>query len=125
MRTTFFLLGSFLVLLGCGGDDTEADRRGVGAECASAEDCFEEGQACLTQFKGGYCGVEDCASNADCPEGSGCVAHDDGNNYCFRFCEDKPECNLHRAEENESNCSSSITWVDGDTTGKACVPPSG
>lgn len=114
-----------LVAAGCGDDGNEADRRGVGATCTTAEDCFEMDQSCLEQFKGGYCGVEGCNSSEDCPAGSACVAHTDGSNYCFRLCVDKPECNRHRDEANESNCSSSVDYVDAETTGKACVPPSG
>lgn len=120
---------------GCGADDpppaTDADRVGVGAECHTADDCLQPepdagpAQVCLTQFKGGYCGIEDCTANEDCPEGSACVAHTDGTNYCFRICNDKVECNLNRAPDNESNCSANIEYVDGTTQDKACVPPSG
>ena len=110
---------------GCGDDGgTEADRRGVGAQCAVPGDCMEMDQACLTQFKGGYCGVLDCVNNDDCPEASVCVAHDDGHNYCFRTCVDKVECNRHRDIDNEANCSASITFVEAAQDGKACVPPS-
>jgi hypothetical protein len=83
-------------------------------------------QRCLTQFKGGYCGLQNCTSHAACPEGSACVVHEDGDRYCFRSCIDKAECNVNRTPDNESNCSSSVTYVDGDKSlGKACVPPSG
>src|SRR5690606_5659169 len=97
---TFFRGGVALALifgLGCGPPDddpeTEADRFGVGAACSVDEDCEYETDdddtggpvlECLSQFSGGYCGVIDCVSNDDCPEASGCVAHDDGRNYCFR-----------------------------------------
>jgi len=126
------ILGACLGLaMACGDDEggTEADRLGVGAECASNDDCLREGDgginlACLRQFKGGYCGLEDCTSNDDCPERSSCVAHDDGDNYCFRSCADKPECNLNRSADNESNCSSNVEYVEDDTPGKSCVPPS-
>ena len=127
MRTLIlaFLSLSCSVLLSCGDDEgSEADRRGVGAQCASSDECTEEGQSCLTQFKGGYCGVQDCVHDVDCPEGSACVAHDDGKNYCFLICIDKVDCNIHRDLENESNCSSSITFTDGTMSRKACVPPS-
>ena len=125
--------GSALVGLavGCGNSDgeTEADRVGVGAECSDAAECEsaddEVELECLIQFKGGYCGLEDCAGDADdCPEGSACVAHTDGNNYCFRICQDKPECNRNRTPENESNCSANIDFVDDPQNRKACVPPS-
>lgn len=115
----------------CGDDDdgTAADELGVGAACSSNDDCLREGDggvnlSCLEQFKGGYCGLEDCESNEDCPEASACVAHDDGNNYCFRSCADKPECNAHRGEDEEANCSSNVDYVEDDTSGKSCVPPS-
>jgi len=121
-------------LSGCGDDSdddgSEADKLGVGAECVSSADCLTEGDGglnltCLTQFKGGYCGIEGCTSNDDCPDQSKCVAHDDGNDYCFRACTEKPDCNANRDADNEANCVGSVDYVDTDTTGKACVPPSG
>jgi hypothetical protein len=112
------------LLPGCGDDDneSEAQRHGVGSACLVDADCTEAGQTCLA-FKGGYCGVADCTTS--CPEGSACVTHDDGKNYCFLVCTDKPQCNLHRLPEVEANCSSSVTFVDSALTVKACVPPSG
>jgi hypothetical protein len=115
-----------LAIAGCGDDDgaSEAERRGIGAGCVSDDECSEAGQRCLT-FKGGYCGLSDCTTNEDCPSGSACVAHDDGDTYCFLVCRDKPECNDHRPLESQSNCSSNITFTDASTAGvKACVPPS-
>lgn len=112
----------------CSDDDdgsTAADRAGIAAECGSSDDCDEEGQVCLTQFKGGYCGVADCAADDDCPAGSRCVTHDDGTNYCFRECVDKIDCNANRSVDNEANCVGSVTFVNADYKGKACEPPSG
>lgn len=109
--------------LGCSDDGTEADRRGIGAQCAKVEDCAS-GQQCLA-FKGGYCGLQGCAADKDCPSGSSCVRHDDGVNYCFRICLDKAECNRNRSVENEANCSSNVTFVEAMNNPKACVPPSG
>jgi hypothetical protein len=109
------------------GSDTEADSLGVGAECSVQDDCDQEtNQQCLTSFKGGYCGIEGCVSDADCPSASACVTHDDSINYCFRTCTDKAECNENRSPEQESNCSGSVTFVETqqDVT-KACIPPSG
>jgi hypothetical protein len=130
-------LASLLIVLPACEDDndddgTEADQFGVGAECSADSDCDEYEPeedtggyelTCLTQFTGGYCGLDDCLGNEDCPDGSACVAHDDGMNYCFRRCSDKGECNLNRDPDNESNCSSNIEFVE-PTNGKACVPPS-
>lgn len=112
--------------MGCGDDEeVEADKVGVAAACTTADDCKQEGQTCLTQFKGGYCGVADCMVSSDCPDGSLCVAHTDGTNYCFRACAEKVDCNQNRPADVEANCSSSIDFASGDKEGKACVPPSG
>ena len=114
----------FALLAACGG--SEADRLGIGAQCASDGDCdVTDNQSCLLQFKGGYCGLEACTADADCPADSACIAHTDGNNYCFRICIDKVDCNANRDLENEANCSSSVDFVDGANGRKACVPPSG
>jgi hypothetical protein len=118
--------------VGCGGDEdgTAADRAGIAAECASDEQCPEARRGddtialqCIRQFRGGYCGIADCQQNDDCPDGSRCVSHDDGTNYCFRECTQKLECNRNRTPANEANCSSNIDFVEA-TAGKACVPPS-
>jgi hypothetical protein len=105
------------------GDETEAQRLGVGAECTTNEDCAETAPTCLA-FKGGYCGVDDCTADADCPSGSACVTHTDGVNYCFLICDAKADCNVDRTAEHEANCASNVTWVE-DKPEKACVPPSG
>jgi hypothetical protein len=118
------LLSTFIFLAsGCADDANEAVERGVGAACNDDDDCRQDDQSCLN-FKGGYCGIENCDADDDCPNGSACVTHDDGVNYCFLLCRDKPECNRHRGTE-ESNCVSSITFVDRSRNGKACEPPSG
>ena len=121
------VVGTGLFVLGCGDGSTEADRIGVGAQCTASAECespegFE--LTCLTQFTGGYCGLEGCMGDDDCPEGSACVAHTDGKNYCFQVCRDKPECNRNRSPDNEANCSSNIDFVDEPKERKACVPPS-
>jgi hypothetical protein len=130
------LVPSLLLLLGlagaCGGDDdgggTAADRIGVGAMCTGSDDCIQGDDGTFTQeclpFKGGYCGLANCQGDADCPYGSACVAHTGGVNYCFRICADKAECNLNRTVDVESNCSSSVDFVDGKKGSKACIPPS-
>jgi fructose-specific component phosphotransferase system IIB-like protein len=127
-----FALGGALV--GCGGSGNEADQLGVAAECAATSDCQEVVVAgetvqldCLPQFKGGYCAIQGCKSAVDCPDGSTCVAHDDGKNYCFRECTDKAECNANRSADNEANCSSSFDYASADdekSGSKACIPPS-
>lgn len=122
LKLTLALLLSSFALVACG-DESEADRRGVGASCTNNDDCTEAGQSCLA-FKGGYCGVIGCVEDNDCPGGSLCVTHTDGVNYCFLVCSDKSDCNRNRTADIEANCSSSITFAD-QGSGKACVPPSG
>ncbi len=118
----------FGMLSACGSDDddggTEADKQGIGASCNNNDDCFEQGQTCLS-FKGGYCGVEDCKDDSDCPSGSRCVAHTaPAKNYCFRVCADKIDCNRNRPADAEANCSANLVFADGKKGGKACIPPS-
>ncbi len=108
--------------LACG---TPADKAGVGASCKQDTDCKQEGQKCLTQFKQGYCGIANCTKSADCPQGSACITHTDAKNYCFRICSDKPECNVNRPADAESNCSANVTFVSGEKSIKACIPPAG
>ncbi len=125
-----------LIVVACGSDEPDADRFGVGAECASTEECLQDPVelSCIptSTFRGGYCGILGCTNDAECPEASRCVTHEDtGQNYCFRVCIDKAlDCNANRTPENEANCvSSKVTFVDsGDTAragDKVCVPPSG
>ena len=120
-----------LVVVACNGSGpgSEADDVGVGGECSNDSDCTamdtDGGDLqCLTQFAGGYCGLLGCDVNEDCPQGSSCVIHDDGDNYCFLDCTDKEDCNLNRSPDSESNCSANIEYADPETEGKACVPPS-
>ena len=117
-------------LSACGDDEdggglSPAQRHGVGAACSDDSDCFVDDTdlRCLP-FKGGYCGLEGCEGDVDCPPGSACVAHDDGRKYCFLLCGNKTECNYTRPSEIEANCSSNITFAEEDQDSKACVPPS-
>jgi len=133
MRSLARVVPFGLWLFSCGGDDpppyygTQADLIGVGAPCKVQADCLqtEAGvQNCLTEFKGGYCGLKGCTTSADCPAGSGCVTYNAAT-YCFRRCKEKTECNLNRPLDIESNCSSNVDFVEGKTGDKPCVPPSG
>jgi hypothetical protein len=134
-RLTWLTLATLSLLLftACGDDDdeNEANRLGVGASCDNNDHCATD-QSCLTEFKGGYCGVRDCEHDEDCPEGSACIAGENATsdsgtsgNYCFLVCANKIDCNLHRPVDDEANCSSSVTFIDDAQGRKACVPPSG
>jgi len=121
------ILCAFIVaagVFGCGSGQSEAIRRGVGSACAMNSDCTEKGQVCLTEFKGGYCGVSGCLHDTDCPAGSACVT-ENGTNYCFLICLEKPDCDPNRTVDVESNCTSSISFVDPTNGRKVCNPPSG
>jgi hypothetical protein len=117
------------------GGGPNADTLGVGVECAIDSDCpeLEVGDeliqlSCLTQFKGGYCAIQGCSSQLDCPWQATCVAHDDGNEYCMRQCAAKSECNANRSPDNEANCSANFTYADpADERSalKVCLPPTG
>jgi len=115
------IVAMFSVQMACGSD---ADEIGVGAQCTANDQCNQDdgAQTCLP-FKGGYCGLQGCTKDADCPDASACVKHTDNVNYCFRICTDKPDCNANRDAANEANCSSSVDFVEGKTGVKACVPP--
>lgn len=108
-------------------DESESDRAGIASTCVKDADCPEFGGfqlVCLSGFKGGYCGLEGCTRDAECPEGAACIA-EGGTNYCFRVCVDKPECNRHRTAEVEANCVGSVVHVEASNSAKVCVPPSG
>ena len=114
---------------GCGDDNdgpmlSPAQQSGVGTACQDSAHCAQQPVplTCLA-FKGGYCGLEGCSRHEDCPPGSACVAHEDGKNYCFLICTDKPQCNPTRPLDATSNCVSSVNLVGGGNY-KACVPPS-
>jgi hypothetical protein len=121
------MLAVFTFAYACDDDDNnqnEADIHGIGASCTEDASCTEEGQVCLLDFKGGYCGSVDCTEDASCYEGSRCVTLD-ATNYCFLICTDKDQCNENRGVDEESNCSASVVFVEDATTEKACIPPSG
>ena len=133
MRTLARLVPFGFWMAACGGSDpppyvgTQADLIGVGAACKVNTDCLQSDaapQQCLTEFKGGYCGLKGCTTSADCPAGSGCVTYNSAT-YCFRRCKEKVECNLNRSVDVESNCSANIDFVEGKTGDKPCIPPSG
>ena len=124
MRRGLSVLLNVLLLVagGCGSNQNEANQRGVGAECGMTSDCTTSGEVCLTEFKGGYCGVAGCLHDTDCPQGSACVT-DGQTNYCFLVCDTKTDCNLHRSADNESDCTSSLTFLDTNNGRKVCRPP--
>jgi hypothetical protein len=130
--SVLLIASALAVACGDGEDDAsdnEAVRRGVGAACTSSSECTEEGQVCLTQFKGGMCGIADCTSSSECPTGSVCVADPDlAQNFCLLVCDMRTDCNVHRPVDDEANCSSTLNAIDEPDAGpndpKVCRPPS-
>ena len=116
MRVFVGLLGlSLMVALGiaCGGPP-KAD---IGSPCTKSEECNDEKKlTCLTTFVSGYCGVEGCSSNSDCPTGSVCVSHKDGKKYCFQTCKEKDEC------KSNASCTVNVIFTDGAQGDKVCQP---
>ena len=136
MKRILFVFVAALLMASCGGDDNEAMDRGVGEACTTTEDCknedlnYEDDEVdplelleCLTEFKGGYCGLKGCKDHSECPEGSKCVIQGT-ENYCFLECVEKADCNVYREPENEANCSANAELVDGAKGIKVCIPPS-
>ncbi len=94
---------------------------GVGAGCASADDC-DSGLECVTRVRGGYCTVPGCESNADCPGDTLCLAAA-GGNYCVRPCATASDCSFCRRDGFFASCSDEVTFAEDGTTGSVCVPP--
>ncbi|MBP7380769.1 hypothetical protein KBA39_00045 [Myxococcota bacterium] len=137
MKKILFVTVAVLAFAVACDNDNDAMDRGVGEACVVTSDCrnddlnYEDDVVeplelleCLTEFKGGYCGLKGCQDHADCPEGSKCVVGET-DNYCFLVCVDKPDCNKYRSVDNEANCSGSAELIDGAKEIKVCVPPSG
>ena len=87
-------------------------------------DCTETGQSCLTQFKGGYCGVAGVHGGRGVPARLRVRTHDDGMNYCFLICNVKADCNRSRGADVEANCSSTAVLLEAPKDRKVCSPPS-
>jgi hypothetical protein len=92
---------------------------GVGASCASTDECAN-GLDCVTGVRGGYCGLEGCASSADCPSDSACVRAG-GVSFCARACAADSDCSACRFE-GEMACRDDVTFVGDDGSGARCVP---
>jgi hypothetical protein len=118
----WILCGLIVGLCGCGSGQSPANQLGVGADCTMSSECTQPGQVCLTEFKGGYCGISGCLHDTDCPQGSACVT-DNQTNFCFLVCAQKTDCNLNRSVANEADCTSALPFVDGAMNRKVCRPP--
>jgi hypothetical protein len=95
---------------------------GVGAACVGDVDC-KAPLTCMTGFKGGYCGVKDCTTNAQCPADSLCVKHSDAVGYCYLKCTAATTCSFCRPPAYAAACSDQVTFLEAGTTGSVCVPP--
>jgi hypothetical protein len=93
---------------------------GVGAACADDRDC-DPALACLTDFRGGYCGKANCTGNADCPGNAQCVRVGDDETTCMRSCADDTDCSFCRGSEVAATCSDDVERVEAGG-GRVCVP---
>jgi hypothetical protein len=91
---------------------------GHGAACTSDADCGGGGLVCIDEVDGGYCGVRDCQSNADCPVDSECINHA-GINYCARTCAVESDCTFCRWADVAATCTADVDHVEGSAT--VCV----
>ena len=91
---------------------------GHGAACSADADCGGGGLVCIAEIDGGYCGVRDCQSSADCPVDSSCITHA-GMNYCASDCVAASDCGFCRPAGTTAACSADVTFVDGGTS--VCV----
>ena len=120
-------IAALVLFSGC--DDsssTEADRIGVGAECSEAAECESADEditlTCLTEFAGGYCGLEGCEGDVDCPEGSACIAYDDGNHYCFAsVSKSQSAIKTEPPKTKRIALRTSISWTSARSVRPACL----
>lgn len=119
--------------LACSDDDptpTEAEQLELGAHCMNDAQCDLRAEGvdsefrpiCLDGFEGGSCGLLRCGMHDECPEGSACIGHDDGFNYCFALCDETADCNRHRADDVAAVCMEGMRSI-GPDLGTVCVPP--
>jgi hypothetical protein len=94
---------------------------GVGAACGATADCAA-GYECFTDFDGGYCTTHGCASNADCPTDTLCVASGD-DSFCMKSCTADGDCELCRSADHPAACRADVTFVEAGTMGSVCVAP--
>lgn len=85
-----------------GGDEPgNGGEREVGEKCEQDKQCGDEGATCVAEveifggfgieFPGGYCSVQECQDDGDCPDGSGCF-DSLGQPICLQLCEGDDEC---------------------------------
>ena len=66
----YFIAIIILIIAACSDDkpNTAVDKIGIGGECVESADCITDTLTCLVEFKNGYCGLQGCAKNEECPE---------------------------------------------------------
>lgn len=90
---------------------------GLGASCSADADCGPNLE-CLDEVDGGFCGVRDCASNADCPVDSLCISHA-GINHCAPTCAATSDCTFCRYGGPTAACTTDVDYIEGG--GAVCV----
>jgi len=64
----------------------------IGDDCESSYDCASSSMICDTAAPDGYCLIEGCWDDKDCPEYGVCIAFANDERFCMRGCEDGNDC---------------------------------
>ena len=85
MRTFVFVL-SLAFIAGCNDSNSNKQNQAIGTPCTTSGQCGTGKFFCDTTHANGYCKAS-CASDANCPQGSICVA-----SACERACVADADC---------------------------------
>jgi len=102
-----------------------AERGEIGAQCMGDKACNGATSTCLqeipgamgqtTRFPNGYCTVENCGADGQCPAGSGCLEAY-GVLNCMQRCDDESDCRT------EDGYECGLPEGSSDP-GTYCIPP--
>jgi hypothetical protein len=92
---------------------------GVGAACASDDDCSGD-LNCVLGARGGYCTREACSEDTDCPDDSACVDWGDSS-LCMVRCSTESDCGFCRGDDLRTTCTDQADFL-GDDPSEVCVP---
>ena len=95
----------------------------IGAACAKDSSCEGKAATCLTEvsiggffmldFPKGYCAVEGCEDDSDCPKGSGCL-NAFGMQICLQTCDRDRDC---RSGDGCNTFAARVCSAGGNNTG--------
>jgi hypothetical protein len=105
-------------LVACGRHDLGS----ASARCVATDRCTPDRPRLLDQFRAGTAGCR-AARPTRIARSIRVRRAGDGSSYCFRICLDEARVQREPRSENESNCSASITFIDGARRAAGCIPP--